>query len=422
MIALLIGAAHAACTVIAGSTVHTPDGPKEGQSVVLVDDRIAGVGVGMVDLKLSLGSDQTVTGASWKGANCEFVQGGGHHLTPGLIAVGTQIGLVEIGLEDGANDSDPHTSDPVRAALRVADAYDPRSVVVPVNRIHGVSHAVVIPGGGGIVKGQLATVRLRGDSQQAAVVDASVAMSGWVGTNSWAEGLRQLRELFADVRAVAADPVAYRQGRMRPVFEGASALDLEALVPVVRGEQPLLITADRASEIEALLRMADEEGLKLILAGGAEGWLVADQLAEAGVPVIVDSMSRRANGFDKRWGTWHNAQRLVEAGVDVMYTANFATHNAYLVRHHAGNAVRAGVPHEQAVRSLTEVPARVFGLEEHGRIEMGAMADAVLWTGDPLEVTTLPAAVWIEGERVEPVSRQTLLRDRHMERLGLGAP
>lgn len=418
MIWWMLAAAHAACTVIAGAVVHTPQGPLEGRSVVLDGDRIVGVGLGMADLKLQLGSDQSVTGATWKGAPCGFVQGGGHHLTPGLIAVDSAIGVNEIGMEHAANDADPKTPDPVRAALRIAEAYDPRSPVIGVNRIGGLTHAVVSPSGG-FVSGQIAVAKLSGASQAEAIENASVAMRAHIGTNSWAEGLRQLRELVADVRAVAANPSGYRSGQLRTTYEGASALDLEALVPVVRGEVPLVVSANRASEIEALLDVTDELGLRLVLLGGAEAWLLADRLAEAKVPVMVQSMRRRANGFDERWGTHENAARLVAAGVDVMYQASFSTHNAHLVRHHAGNAVRSGVPHAEAVRSLSEVPAEVFGLEGHGRIEVGAMADVVLWTGDPLEVTTTAAQVWIDGRELPMVSRQTLLRDRHMERLGL---
>lgn len=419
ILSLILSAAWAACTVIGGATVHTPSGPMEGASVILDGERVVGVGVGLPGLKLSLGRDRQVEGATWEGQPCTFVQGAGHHVTPGVIAVDGSIGLVEVGLEEAANSSDPRTDDAVKAALSTADAYDPRSTVVGVNRVGGVTHAVVMPGGGGLVRGQAALVRLSGASQAETVVDRTVAFRGSIPSGSWAEGLRQLRELVADVQLVARDPAAYRSARVRAMHPDASPLDLEALIPMVRGEVPLVVEANKASDIEALLRTADELGLRLVLIGAAEGWLVADRLAEADVPVVVQSMTRRANGFDRRWGDRTNAAKLIEAGVDVMFVASMTTHNAHLARHHAGNAVREGADPTKAAAALWEVPARVFGLEGHGRLEAGAAADVVLWDGDPLEVGTLARQVWIDGRAIPMESRQTLLRDRYLERLGL---
>ena len=239
-------------------------------------------------------------------------------------------------------------------------------------------------------------------------------MASGVPSNSWAEGLRQLRELVADVRAYAADPGAYRGARLRAVHPQASALDLAALVPVVRGEVPLLVHADRASEIESLLRVADELSLRLVVQGAAEGWLVAEQLAEAEVAVVLNPLVRRAQSFDGRYASEHNAERLIAAGVDVMFTGPFSTHNAHLVRHYAGNAVRSGAPRQEALRSLWSVPAEVFGLEGVGSLEVGASASVVLWSGDPLEVNSWAEQVWIDGRAVPMESRQTMLRDRYM--------
>ena len=409
-------AAWAACTVITGAEVHTPMGVQKGRTVVLSGDEVAAVGLQLSGLTLDVRGGEETPAAAWQGVPCEVVQGAGKVLTPGIVAVDSQIGLVEVGMEEAANEADPHTADAVRAALVATDAYDPRRSTVGVNRTHGVTHAIVSPGGGGIVQGQVGAVRLSGARQAEVVLAEAVAMSAGMPSRSWAEALRQLRELMADVRAYAADPAGYRAGRLRPLFPEASALDLAALVPVARGEVPVVVTADRAAEIEALLRVADELGLSLVIRGAAEGHLVADALAEAEVPVIVDPLVRRAESFDGRHATHRNAARLVEAGVPVMYAGGFRTHNAYLVRHLAGNAVRSGVPRNEALRSLWAVPAETFGLEGVGAIEPGASASVVLWSGDPLEVTTWAEQVWVDGRALPMESRQTLLRDRYLSR------
>ena len=217
------------CLVVSGALVHLESGPEQGPTVAVVDGRIAGVGVGLPELKLQLDARAGVSGATWKGEACTFVQGAGKQLTAGLVAAPTQLGLVEVGLEEASRDDDPKTLDPVRASLVVTDAYDPRSVVIPVQRTHGITSALTVPAGGGFVAGQGGFVRLRGATQAEAVVAPSVAMIARVPTESFADGLRELRELGGDARTHARSPGLYDQGR--PYFPGASRLDLEALRP-----------------------------------------------------------------------------------------------------------------------------------------------------------------------------------------------
>ena len=405
-------AAWAACTVITGAEVHTPMGVQKGRTVVLSGDEVAAVGLQLSGLTLDVRGGEETPAAAWQGVPCEVVQGAGKVLTPGIVAVDSQIGLVEVGMEEAANEADPHTADAVRAALVATDAYDPRRSTVGVNRTHGVTHAIVSPGGGGIVQGQVGAVRLSGARQAEVVLAEAVAMSAGMPSRSWAEALRQLRELMADVRAYAADPAGYRAGRLRPLFPEASALDLAALVPVARGEVPVVVTADRAAEIEALLRVADELGLSLVIRGAAEGHLVADALAEAEVPVIVDPLVYGPGSFDQVHGRPDNAALLHQAGVSVLLSAG-SSHNARVLRQSAGNAVRGGLPHAAALHAITAEPARVFGQKDRGELAVGRIANVVVWSGDPLELTTQVEHVIIEGRSVGLQTRQTELLERY---------
>jgi hypothetical protein len=408
------------CLVIGGALVHLESGPAQGQSVVVVDQRIEAVGVGLPDLKLQLDPQATVTGATWKGQACTFVQGGGKELTAGLVAVPTQLGLVEVGLERGSRDDDPETPDPVRASLVVADGYDPRSVLIPVQRIEGITSALTAPAGG-FVAGQAAFVRLRGATQAEAIVAPSVAMMAEVPTASFGDGLRELRELVADVRTHARTPALYDQGR--PYFPGASRLDLEALRPVAEGELPLVLPADDAADLEALVRLQSELGVKLVVRGASEGWEVASQLAAAKIPVVVDPLVYGPGGFDDTEARPDNAKLLAEAGVDVILTAGqYVSHNARTLRQAAGNAVREGMDHAAALRAITSTPARVFGQPDRGRIAGGAVADLVLWSGDPLELSTRAERVWIDGVEVELRSRQTELFEKYRTLPGTPLP
>jgi imidazolonepropionase-like amidohydrolase len=390
----LASVAEAACTVVSGATVHTDAGPQPGWSVVLQDATISEVGASVRNT-----------------AGCTVVDGTGRELTAGLVAVPTQIGLVEIGLEIGSRDDDPMIEDPIRASLVAADAYDPMSTVIPVQRIQGITTALTAPGGG-FVSGQAAWVQLTGATQAAAVFDRSAAMIATLPTASTAEGLHQLRELVFDTRTHARSPALYDQGR--PYVEGASRLDLEAFAPVVRGDMPLVLPANDAATLEALVRVRRELGLDIVALGAAEGWIVADLLAEAKLPVVVDPLVYGPSSFDEVHARPDNVARLEEAGVPLVITAGFyASHNVRTLRQVAGNAVREGLPPAAALRAITRTPIEVFGGGNRGRIAVGAVADLVLWSGDPLELLTRAEHVWIGGKDVELRSRQTALFDKY---------
>lgn len=420
MIAWMLASAAAAppCTVIAGVTVHTEEGPVEGRSVVVSGERVVGVGVGLRGLKLELDEQQQVSGATWQGTACTFVQGAGKQLTAGLFAAPTNLGLVEVGLEQGTRDMDPGTDDPIRAGLVVADAFDPRTTLSAVNRREGITTALTVPSGG-FVAGQGAVVSLGGVRQSEAIVDSRAVMVMNVPTGSFAEGLRQIRELFSEVRAWSRSPRSYDQGR--PFPEGASRVDLEALVPVARGQMPVLVYADRAADIEALVRLDRELGLDLVIGGAAEGWMVADDLATARIPVIVDPLVYGAGSFDQRAAREDNAKLLHEAGVSVILTSG-STHNMRTLRQVAGNAVRGGLDHAAAIRAITRTPAQVFGQRDRGFVGVGAVADLALWSGDPLELSTSLEQLWIEGEPVELMDRQRALAEKYLTLPGTPAP
>lgn len=409
MILALLALAHGACTVIDDVEAYLPAGPVAGQTLVLDGDRIAAIGASPAGL---VRSGEAVT---FKGASCTRIDGAGRPVTPGIIAVDTQLGLVEVSLEEGSRDDNPENDDAIRGALYAADAYDPYSSLIPVQRVEGVTHAIITPSGGGLVSGHAAAVQLSGASQAETVLARQVAVAVGLPSRSRAEGMHQLRELVADVRSVAKDPAAFEGNRRRALSHGLSALDLQGLIPAVRGEVPLLIDAHRSADIEALIRLQSELGLRFVIRGASEGWRVADALASAKIPVLVDPMEDGVEGFDRIGATDANAARLVAAGVPVMFQGE-GSHNLRLLRFRAGNAVRGGLDHDAAVRSLTEVPAQVFGLAGHGRLEAGAFADVVLWSGDPLEVTTRAREVWVAGRQLPRESRQTVLRDRYLKR------
>jgi imidazolonepropionase-like amidohydrolase len=179
----------------------------------------------------------------------------------------------------------------------------------------------------------------------------------------------------------------------------------------------VVFRAERASDIRQVVHYAKRHGIKPVIAGGSEAWLVAQDLAAADVPVLLDPIDNLPGDFDRLGARLDNAALLHAAGVRIAFTYD-DSHQARKNRQLAGNAVAHGLPWDAALAAITSSPARIFGVDtELGCIEKGRAADLVLWSGDPLEVTTVADQVWIAGRPVEMRSRQTELRDRYLERL-----
>lgn len=391
MISLLVslwGGLSWGCDVIVDATVHTPDGPRDGWDVVWEDGEITAVGP---DAPRPPGCTEH-HGSKWQ-------------VTAGFVAPLTPLGLVEVELEASTRD-DAWGDDPVRAALRPSLVFNPRSAVIPVTRLGGITSAVIAPSGG-LVSGQAAWVTLDGGVQSDSVVAPSVAMVADLrGLGNRAAALVRLRELIDDTRWY----IAHGSGRERDVLEGLSAsrTDLDALVPVAKGQLPLVVRAERASDLEALLVWADEVDVKLVIVGAAEGWLVADRLAAAKVAVAIDPFVYGPGSYDQIHGRADNAALLHAAGVPLMFVSG-EPQNQRALRFIAGNAVRAGLPHQAALAALSSTPAWVFGQSDRGSLRVGAVADLAVWTGDPLDVSGRLAGLWIDGKEVPRTSRQTEL-------------
>jgi hypothetical protein len=171
---------------------------------------------------------------------------------------------------------------------------------------------------------------------------------------------------------------------------------------------------DRASDILQVLKFSARHGLHPVISGGAEAWMVADRLAEAGVPVLLDALANLPADFDRLGARLDNAAILHAAGVTIAF-AGAGTHQARTLRQVAGNAVANGLPYEAGLLAMTANPAAIFDLgDDIGTLQAGSRADLVIWSGDPLEVTSVAEQVVIGGTPMPMVSRQTLLRDRYL--------
>lgn len=350
-------------------------------------------------------------------AGARVIDATGKVVTPGWLDSATQLGIVEIP-SSAEGTADQSTTDPgLSAAFNVVDSFNGATTLIPVTRIEGITRAVVRPGGSHVLLGQGALIDLSGAQAPASIMKAPVAMFAQLGEagaaaegGSRASAILRLREALQDAIDFARNRVAWNTAQRRPYARGR--LDLEALGPVVRGELPLAIAANRASDLLAALRLADEFKLKLILMGAAESWIVSDQLVAHKVPVIIKPLTN-IPGFEALGATLENAARLSRAGVTLVLSS-FDTNNARNLRQEAGNAISYGLDRDAALRAVTLTPAEVWGVAaQYGSLDAGKDADVVVWSGDPFELTTGAEHVFIQGREMSTDTRQRQLFERY---------
>ncbi len=400
----LLAADAAAQTCIVGADVYTGLDAEPRQGTVCFDDGvITRVYEGVVE----------VDGA-------ELIDGVGSTLTAGLIDVDTRLGMVEIWAVEETRDISG-TGDSIRAAFRAADNINPQSTLFAIARSGGITAVVSAPDGG-LISGQAAWLNLRGERASDMVADASVAMAMTLGSpagdaeaehgdGSRGMALLRYRELFDDVRLWAADPEAFDAAAMRELT--ASRLDLQAMLPVLEGEQRALVRASSQQDLRAGLALAEEYGLDLMFVGADDAWAMADELAAADVAVVVHPTDNLPARFSSLGAREDGAALLAAAGVRVAINSG-DTHNARVLRQVAGNAVRAGMSWHDAMRAITVVPAELFGMgDRYGVIAPGYGASLVLWSGDPLELSSAAERMFVDGVSVDLRSRQDVLFERY---------
>ena len=395
MIALLL----AQTIAITGGTVYPVSGPKVANATVLIrDGKIVAVGAGVT----------TPSGATRIDATGKWV-------TPGLIDGAGQLGLVEIGAVPGTREGFLR-GDTIAAAFNVAEGLNPASMLIPVTRIEGVTTALATPLGN-LVAGQAVLIDLAGNTIEEMLVKSPVGIVADLSESGKNEagGSRagvadRLRRAFRDALLYERRRADFNRAQMPPLPE--SPPDLEALLPMLHGQEALIANANRRSDIETALRLAREFKLKLVLAGAQEAWQIAAELARADVPVLVEPLDNIPS-YDALGVRYENAGLLAKAGVKIALLET-DTHNARNLRQEAGNAVAYGMSWEQALRAVTLSPAEIFGVaDRYGSLEAGKVANVVVWSGDPFEFTTGVEHVLIRGKEIPLKSRQTELLERY---------
>jgi imidazolonepropionase-like amidohydrolase len=437
LLSLSAAPALAQPVAITGGRVVLGDGtpPIDGGTVVINNGRVVAAGAGVA-----------------VPAGATVVDARGRWVTPGIVAGFSRIGLVEVDAVNPTNDISAANS-PFSAAIDVAPAVNPQNASIAVNRAAGVTRAIVAPGASrSIFAGQGALIDLGADMQPITrrrlfqfveFGEEGAQQAGGSRPSAHAllrNALREAGELRVPIsgggaRAGQTGDVPPEDVQENPIpITGAerrddvllTRFDAAALVPVVRGQQYLLIHVESAPDIlQALALKREFPRLRLVIVGATEGWRVAREIAAAGVPVIANALNDLPASFEQLAATQSNIGRMRQAGVAVgigMINDDEAR-QVRVTSQYAGNLVaiarvpgHTGLSWDDAFAAISSRPAQAFGLDgEIGSLRPGRRGDVVIWSGDPLELSSNVEAVWIDGVRQSLENRQTRLRDRYRD-------
>ena len=401
--------------VLRGATVHVPGKPAFVGTVVYAGRTITEVRPGPAAGRKATAGEVVLDAT-------------GRHVYPGMIDAGTVLGLIEIA--SARETGDFKEGGDFQPDLRAATAVNPDSELIPVTRANGVTTVVTRPTGS-TVAGQGALINLAGWVPSEMVVVDPLALHvefppepaerlgnpNWPATANPAaekrkrdDKLRKLRELFEQARRYGATRKADPDGPADP--------RLEAVGPYARGEKPVVIEANRVSEIRAALKLADDLKVKLILSGGVEAWKLAAELKRRDVPVILGPvMALPQDAGDRYDAPYAAAARLHEAGVRFCIRSSGSS-SARNLPYEAAMAVAHGLPPAEGLKAVTVNAAQILGVGDRlGDLAAGYRANLVVTTGDILQPSTQVLAVVIDGRGYEPTSKQTRLYDRYRRRL-----
>lgn len=389
------------------------NGVIENGTIVIRDDEI-----------IAIGTDVQIP------ADAEIIDCGGSTIYPGMIDAGTQLGLVEISAV--ARTVDSREVGEITPHVEALTAVNPNAVAIPVTRVSGVTTVITQPSGG-LLPGKGALINLHGYTPDQMSVGGLQYMSLTFPASgrrwrfdrrseeeikkAYDESMKKLNEVWDEAtlyhRIDSAYAVSPEEGR-RPKYNP----QLLALLPVIRGNMPLIVQVNKAKDIETAIEWVQKRKIgKPIFSGVAEGWRVADKLAEAGIPCLVGPVlstpTRASDRFDK---PYQNVGLMHKAGVKVAIRSG-ETENVRNLPFNAGFAAAYGMGKEAALRAVTMAPAEIFGVsDQYGSLEVGKKANVFVADGDPFEPKTKISHVFIDGYMIPMESRQTRLYEEFLQR------
>ena len=347
----------------------------------------------------------------------------GKILTPGIISTDSEIGIVEIGALSVTRDD---SSDIYEIGFSIYDAFNPNSVLIPWNRSNGITSTITLPQNTNSPIGGLGSFFVLDSNLEITGIKDNVMIGrvGGSGGESRAETFSIMEDLLEFASSIdSKDMESYRNLSDlivdSPIAETMELhpRDLKALHRLLNDDLPLIMRANRASDILKLIEIKEKYDLNLIIMGAQEAGLVANKIAESDVPLIINPINNIPGSFDELAANIELASNLETFGITLMFNAP-RSHNYHLIRQGAGVAVANGMSYEGALKAITLSPVEIFKLGKRGQIAQGNIADLIIWDADPLEPSSMPEKVFINGKDIDLTTRMSRLTDRYTKEKG----
>lgn len=386
---------------LVGGTIHPVSGPSiEGGTIVFDGGVITAVGL---DVQIP--------------ANAERIDVTGRHIYPGLIDAYSSMGLSEISAVDVTVDTNELGD--VNPNVRAEVAVNPESRHIGTTRSNGVLVTVTTPSGG-LVSGQSAAMMLDGWTWEQMTLQAPAGLTvNWPSPGDedrYDEQIKQLRDVFARARAYrTAVGAALADDGPMPLTDSR----WEAMLPVLDGRIPVVVGADDIRQMQDAIAWAEEEGLRIVLRGGADAWYIADHLARKQIPLLLTSV---ISGPERDWEPYDAAYaqpaRLHAAGVRFAITGSSSAPYANRLPYEAGAAAAFGLPMDEAIRAVTLYPAQFLGIDDRvGSLEPGKDATLLITTGNPLEYSSSVEQAFIQGRDIDLMDIHRQFFEKYMEKV-----
>ncbi len=355
---------------------------------------------------------------------------------PGLIDSETHLGLIEIDADRMTNDT-LEASDEIMPHMHVYDAFHAETALIPVTRINGVTNAIVAPGSGDTLPGQDSFIQLAGRSAEEMVTIRDIAMplnfTGRQRRNQSFDSSKypstrmgmatQLRQAFMDAQEYSEKWARYEKKKANPDEKDKDKtpeppkrdLKLEAMVPYLHGQKPVVLAVEEPKDLETALDLAHQFHLKVILNHVTRVSSLLDKIAATGFPVIVGPIYEQPREWERYDAVYKMPAEMAKKGIKIAF-ASYDAHNVRNLPYAAGYAVGFGLPYDEALKAITLNPAQMWGVDKDlGSLDAGKLANVVVANGDPLDVKTDVKHVFIAGQEIPLVSKQTELRDQYSQ-------
>jgi imidazolonepropionase-like amidohydrolase len=431
-----------AALVLAALALLVPFAHAQTQPIALTGGKFLTVSHGTIDNGVLVMSDGKITAVGESGkvnipSGAKVIDTKGMTIYPGLIDPESNFGLTEISADQMTNDL-VERSDEIMPHMHVYDAFHSETELIPVARLNGITNAVVAPASEDTIPGQDIFIQMYGKDRDQMIMGRDIALAMNYGSEQRRRGsggrgggggggrpeypstrmglITQLRQTFLDVQ----DYIAHRDAASKRDDKTFKRdLKMEALIPYLKGERPVVIGAYEGYDVETIMALAQEFKLKVILNHVTHTQEVLDKIAAYHVPVIIGSIYDFPRADQRFDAVYTLPAELAKRGVKIAISSADAggpvsSHSARNLPYAAGFAVAYGLPYDDALKAITLNVAEMFGFADRlGSLDVGKMANVVVANGDPLDVRTDVKQVYIQGISIPMETRQTHLRDEY---------